>query len=193
MAFTNNTWARVSTGTYDVAPVIFAYQTHDSLSTVTASGYFNDAPEVGNNDIIIVTAGSVAQMLQTTLTGTTFTTTVVNQVPPSNSIDSEHYVDGSIDTVHLADNSITAVKQASGTYPLYSKLYTTTGGGTSETITFSGLLTTDIVLVHRHTKGATPVTCQESKISAADTISLTFSADPSTDHKFNIAVFRPLN
>ena len=205
MAFDASTWGRMSASVYDGSVVLFTYSTSDSLATVTTAGYFDNASEVGGDDAILVSTSDSFKLLKTSLSGTTLTASVVDDgnTLADDSIDSQHYVDGSIDAVHLSSNSVTtdkiadgavtAVKQGTGLYPIYSKLYTTTGGSTSETITVSGLQTTDIVIADMNDHGATPVSCNERRVSAADTIYLQFSADPGNDHKMNIIVFRPLN
>lgn len=266
MAFSRNGFSRASSGVNDSNVVLYAYDTDDTIATVTASGYFNGVSELGGSDVILVTASDYARFLITTITGTTVTTAVLDdgntpaagsitsamlaansviagkygpasittadisatagilgsQLASStivannisanavvtagildanvtkaklaadsvdgtkiedNALDSEHYTDGSIDAAHMAP----------GLVPLYSKLYTTTGGSTTETITFSGLQITDIVIADMNTHGATPVSCNERRISVADTIYLKFNADPGNDHKMNILVYRPLN
>jgi hypothetical protein len=50
-------------------------------------------------------------------------------------------------------------------------------------------LATDIVQVTLHTEGAVPVTVVKAE-TGADVINVTFSADPSTDHKINYTVLR---
>ena len=56
MAFLLSGWARVAAGTYDDSVVVFAYDTPDSIATITAAGYFDTAPQVGGNDVIISSA-----------------------------------------------------------------------------------------------------------------------------------------
>jgi hypothetical protein len=67
--------------------------------------------------------------------------------------------------------------------------YTTLGGGTSESISVSGVLATDVVLVTIKTAGATP----RSIVAAAagsNSIAVTFSGNPLTDHVLQYVVFR---
>lgn len=72
----------------------------------------------------------------------------------------------------------------------WSGQLTTVGGSAVETFTVAGLATTDLANVSIVTSGATPVTVLSAYISAADTLSVTFSADPSTDHVISVEVNR---
>lgn len=67
--------------------------------------------------------------------------------------------------------------------------FTTAGGDTDETITVTGVVATDIVLVTMHTAGATPVTIVDASASAGQ-IDVDMSADPSTDHVLSYVVLR---
>lgn len=70
--------------------------------------------------------------------------------------------------------------------------YTTAGGAAAEAITISGLLATDIATVTLQTAGATPRTISKAACTA-DTLTITFSGDPSTDHVVAYTVFRALS
>lgn len=67
--------------------------------------------------------------------------------------------------------------------------FTTAGGDATETITVTDALATDIVLVDIHTVGSTPVLIVTS-LAIADAITVTMSADPSTDHVLSYVVMR---
>ena len=67
--------------------------------------------------------------------------------------------------------------------------FTTAGGDASESIPATGVLASDLVLVQVKTKGATPVTVAAA-ISAANAITVTLSADPTTDHVLKYVVLR---
>lgn len=71
----------------------------------------------------------------------------------------------------------------------FAGTFTTAGGDASETITVTGALGTDIVVVSVKTAGVTP----RSIVAAAagtDAIAVTLSGDPSTDHVLQYAVLR---
>lgn len=67
---------------------------------------------------------------------------------------------------------------------------TTVGGAAVETFTVPGLATTDLVNVTIATSGATPVTVLAAYVSAANTLSVTFSSNPSSDHTISVEAYR---
>lgn len=67
---------------------------------------------------------------------------------------------------------------------------TTVGGAAVETFTIPGAITADLVNVTIATSGATPVTILASYISAANTLSVTFSSNPSSDHVISVELYR---
>lgn len=72
----------------------------------------------------------------------------------------------------------------------WSGQLTTVGGNAVETFTVAGLATTDLVNVSIATSGASPVTVLAAYVSAANTLSVTFSSDPSSDHVISVEVYR---
>ena len=72
----------------------------------------------------------------------------------------------------------------------WSGQLTTVGGSAVETFTVAGLATTDLVNVSIATSGASPVTVLAAYVSAANTLSVTFSANPSSDHVISVEVYR---
>lgn len=66
----------------------------------------------------------------------------------------------------------------------------TVGGNAVETFTVAGLATTDLVNVTIATSGATPVTVLAAYVSAANTLSVTFSSNPSSDHTISVTAYR---
>lgn len=71
----------------------------------------------------------------------------------------------------------------------YAGTFTTLGGDTTESITVTGALATDIVTVTVKTAGAVPVSIVAAT-AATNAITVTTSADPSTDHVLQYLVFR---
>lgn len=90
---------------------------------------------------------------------------------------------------NLAPASVTADKMAAGVLPINNQVHTTVAGATN-TITIAGVVATDVVQATINTVGASPVTIV-SAAAGAGNVAVTFSADPSTDHRVNISVFRP--
>jgi hypothetical protein len=72
---------------------------------------------------------------------------------------------------------------------VFGGAHTTTGGAAAENFTVTGVLSTDIVVAEVATQGGTPRTLN-AVTAAANSIHLTFSGDPSTDHVVNYLVFR---
>jgi len=78
---------------------------------------------------------------------------------------------------------------AAAAVPVYSGTFTTAGGDASESISVSGVTSTDVVAVTVKTAGGTP----RSIVAAAagtNAIAVTMSGDPSTDHVLQYIVFR---
>jgi hypothetical protein len=77
--------------------------------------------------------------------------------------------------------------------PAYAAIYagnhTTVGGAAAEAKTVTGVLSTDIVMATLKAKGATPRTILIT-VPTTNTITFTFSGDPSTDHVVSYVVFR---
>lgn len=67
--------------------------------------------------------------------------------------------------------------------------HTTAGGDAAESITVSGALSSDLVLVQVKTAGGTPRSIVAST-AAAGAINVTMSGDPSTDHVLSYVVLR---
>ena len=72
----------------------------------------------------------------------------------------------------------------------WSGSLTTVGGSAVETFTIAGITTADLVNVTIKTSGATPVTILASNVSAANTVEVTFSSNPSSDHVISVEVYR---
>lgn len=75
---------------------------------------------------------------------------------------------------------------------VHSSIYTTVGGSATESVTVSGATASDVVSVTMHTEGATPVTIKRAEATTSS-ITVEFSADPSSDHQINVLVFKPVS
>lgn len=178
MAFLREGFSRISSGVNDSNVVMYAYDTDDAIATVTASGYFNDATEIGGSDVILVTASDAARFLLTTVSGSTVTTTVMDGVTA-----------GSITTDELATAAVTPAKATLGAMSSFTAVHTTTGGSSTETVTAAGVTVGAAVFAFMNTQGATPITILQASCTTAGQITVACSGDPSTDHKFNIIAF----
>lgn len=98
-----------------------------------------------------------------------------------------------VDNTKLADDAVSLENLDSGIEfafrAMFAGTFTTLGGDAAESITVTGATDTDIVVVTVKTAGAVP----RSIVAAAagtDTIAVTMSDDPSTDHVLQYVVFR---
>ena len=69
--------------------------------------------------------------------------------------------------------------------------HTTAGGAAAEAITVTGALATDLAIATVHTVGASPQVIVTT-VASADTVTVTFAADPSTDHVVTYVVYRAM-
>lgn len=91
-----------------------------------------------------------------------------------------------------ADHTLVALLQVvlnNVTDKLYFGQHTTVGGGVSEDIAVVGLTSSHICTASMAVEGASPVSLKTA-ICGTDKITLTFSADPSSDHKINYSVIK---
>lgn len=70
----------------------------------------------------------------------------------------------------------------------FSGRVTTTGGSTTQTISIPGVKATDIVIATMNKVGATPVSIVSAN-PGVDSVVITFSGNPSTDHEFSYKVY----
>lgn len=98
-----------------------------------------------------------------------------------------------VTTVKILNANVTLAKLASGIAPShivkFAQSYTTLGGAAAEAVTIAGVAAGDIVSATLRQKGATPRTILTA-IPTTNTVTLTFSGDPSTDHIVDIVVHR---
>lgn len=97
------------------------------------------------------------------------------------------------ETISPADASVVLADLSAGIAPShvvkYGGKFTTLGGDATETITVSGLASTDIVHVTVQTAGGTPRSIVAA-IPTTNTITVTLSGDPSTDHILGYVCWR---
>ena len=100
---------------------------------------------------------------------------------------------GACTTAVIETNAVTFSKMAVTMQPQrlvkFSGTHTTAGGSATESITVTGVITSDIVHVTMEAEGAVAVTLLTSKTNT-DAVDLKFSADPSTDHVVTYTVLR---
>lgn len=74
-------------------------------------------------------------------------------------------------------------------FPVFAGTYKTLGGAAAEAITITGLLSTDVVQVVLRQKGASAKTILTA-LPTTNTLTVTFSGDPSTDHIIDYVIVR---
>lgn len=98
-----------------------------------------------------------------------------------------------IDNTKLQDSCVSLENLDSGIYPshicVFAGTHVTVGGSTAETINLAGVVGTDIATVMVHTRGGTPITV-DSAATGTDTIGVTMSGNPGTDHVLSYIVMR---
>ena len=150
----------------------------DALATIRASAYFNEfSNQLTKNDWLYIVGTDGADLVN--ITSTTGATPVT--------------VAEFITTTDIADGSITLPKLATGISPSHVVKFgakvTTAGGAAAEAFTVTGALATDVAAVVMQNQGAVARTILEVAVTT-DTLTVTFSADPSTDHVIYYQIFR---
>lgn len=98
-----------------------------------------------------------------------------------------------VTTVKLLDANVTLAKLAPGITPShvikYGAQYTTVGGAAAEAIAIAGVLATDLAFVQLVAPGGNMVTVSIA-VCTANTLTVTFSADPGNDAMINYQIIR---
>jgi hypothetical protein len=163
MAFDLKLWGVVSTTANTKAPAVFSYlNATDNAATIKTSAYFNSkAGDIKIGDLIYMySSDAISQILKVTAVSPNVTVAVLS---------------GGLTVSHAI---------------VYAGRRNTTGGAASEAFTVTGALTTDEVFITIHTKGGTPRTVVQAKVTSANTVTVEFSGDPSTDHIISYELIR---
>lgn len=98
-------------------------------------------------------------------------------------------------TNEIADGAVTADKMASAVTPSHVVKFagqpTTAGGAAAEAITVTGALATDLAFVQMVDDGTNNTTIVNAVVTA-DTLTVTFSADPGADAVINYQILRAI-
>jgi hypothetical protein len=93
----------------------------------------------------------------------------------------------------IANSAVTKAKLAAGVKASHMVVYAAANvasvSGAANVVSVPGVLATDAVFIQLRAVGAAPATVLTA-LPAADQITVTFSADPSTDHAFDYQVIR---
>lgn len=166
--------------------------TSETWATIVASAYFNTfINEFSVGDWILIRASDDAGFVN--VTSVTTNVTVSAATLPINSVATDNIQADAVTNAKLADDSVSLEQLDSGITPshitVFAGKHTTTGGDATEAITVPGALATDLVFCQLHTVGATPRTVLTG-VASADTVTIVFSGDPSTDHVVAYQVLR---
>lgn len=208
------------TGLSGVYPRFIYIETDDTLAEVTATGYLNTLKEnfqfqFDERMMALVSvksspgsSSSEVALLDITKSGNDWSlipslsqvSLDEGQILVGNSSNVGTGVDMSGDAtisnsgeVTLEDDSVSLENLDDGITPshitVFADEHTTAGGAAAEAITVTGVLATDLVFAQLHTEGTTPRTILTA-VASADTVTITFSGDPSNDHVVTYQVLR---
>lgn len=163
MAFDKANFAMMSGGLVQgTAPKMFGYVSSvDTLATIKATGYFNDYVDILDIHDLIYLHG----------TDTEDVVKIVDLTP-----------DVIVITIGTGGGVPTHYIYASG-------VHTTVGGGLTEFVPVTGVVSTDIVFTQLATVGASPTNIVSAQTGTGQ-FGITFGADPLTDHLVSWQVIR---
>lgn len=148
-----------------------------------------DAAGAATNDIT-VTGAAVGDLAFACFAGTDDTDQVGGaKISAANTL--TVYLSANPGTSHTISYAVFApvARKLPAYYIAYAGVHTTAGGAAAEAITVTGALATDVAIVTLNDKGSTPRLITKSVLTA-DTLTVTFADDPSTDHKVNYMILR---
>lgn len=159
---------------------------------VTAGDLADDAVETVHIKDLNVTTAKLAALAVTAAKLDADAVTTVKILDAN--VTTAKILDANVTTAKILDANVTLAKLAAGITPSHvvkfgDDAFTTVGGAAAEAITVAGVLATDIVHVTLRAVGSTPRTILTA-IPSTDTITVTFSGDPSSDHIVTYSVLR---
>lgn len=187
-------------------PQQWAYQAGtDAAATVEANGYFYyfaDWTQVSNynqgnflqvGDVIYCVCSDGNVTLSVTQIGSIIETEVQDFVIPPGSITANDLAANSVTTAAILNANITLAKLAVGITPShvvkFAGRYTTLGGAAAEAINIPGVLTTDFPFIQSANRGPNTVSVFIA-VPTANTLTVTFSADPGAGAIVNYQILR---
>lgn len=194
MAFDVNYMGRVSTSANNSTQKMWVYNgtstgSNEAVATIAASGYFNafqvnmtlGLGPLGLDDVIIIHGNDASAMYSVTAVVTNVTVSAFAAV-------------GVVGTANIQDAAVTLAKLAAGITPShvikFADQVTTAGGAAAEVITVTGAVAaTDRAFVQVVDNGTNNVTVLQAVVTA-DTLTVTFSADPGNDAVINYQLIR---
>jgi len=172
-------FTRASTGQTDGGPpTIYTHDTSDAIATVIASGYYNSKDVLHLNDLIFISASDDSNLYR--VTGTNPTTIAA------------YYTSGTPAADSIALTMLDAALKAKVNAVVGAGIYDYTGTSTTFTVTVTGALVTDSVIVSANVNGAggSPIVFDSMAVTAADTVTVVLAQAPGAGSKFNYTVTR---
>lgn len=173
-------------GEVGVYPKLVQIETDNTLAEVMATGYLNKLVDQG----FPFDQRQMAMVSTKTTPASTTSAVYIMQVAKSGS---NWSLTAPIATEMLQDGSITLAKLATGVKPShivkYADQLTTVGGAAAEAFTVTGALATDLAFVQVVDDGTSNVTVLMAVVTA-DTLTVTFSANPGNDTVINYQLLR---
>ena len=167
------------------ASAVFSYQTTaDDIATVAAANYFADVVyNLAVGDVIYCVASDANEFRVISAVDREAGTVATVSFTAA----------GAVGTANITDGAVTLAKLDSGIAPSHVVKFagqeTTAGGAAAEPITVTGALATDLAFVQLVDEGTNTVSVVEAVVTA-DTLTVTFSADPGADAVINYQLLR---
>ena len=194
MAFVLNNLNNVTSGAAGAGARVWAYiSADDDVATIGASGYFNSVTSrLTQNDLVYAVGTDAGVILQvSSATGATTVTCAIYAA--AGSIGTSQLVDDAVTNAKLADDAVSLENLDAGITPSHIVAFagqgTTTGGSATEAIAVTGALVSDLAFVQMVDNGTNNVTIIDAVVTA-DTLTVTFSGDPSSDTVINFQLLR---
>lgn len=182
-------------------PQWWGYKTDDTIATVSANGYFRYYADFFASSLyskvllvgdIIYCVCSDGNVQLTVLTVDPQITTAATTVS-ANTVNTAAIQNAAVTTPKIADANVTLAKLAAGITPShvikFGAQHTTVGGAAAEAIVINGVLATDLAFVQLVDEGTNTVTVSWA-VCTANTLTITFSADPGNDAIVNYQIIR---
>lgn len=209
-----------TTGLIDIAPRIIYIDTDSTLSQVTATGFLNDIVNnqgivLKESDMALVStktspSATTTQVawLEVSKSGENWSLVASNTTLPLSSANifvgnasgvatgvamSGDVAINNSGATTIQNNAVELAMLASGITPShvvkFGGQHTTVGGGAAEAITVTGAAATDLAFVQMVDDGTNNVTIVNAVVTT-DTLTVTFSGDPSNDTIINYQLLR---
>ncbi len=180
-------------------PVSWIYQqTADTLTTIRASGYFNDwTNNLSQNDYLYIVGSDGADWVNVSSATGAATVTTVEFITAGDiadgSITAAKLATDAVETVKIKDANVTLAKLAAGITPShvvkFAAKLTTVGGTDTETFSVSGITSTDFVYTQLIERGTNIADILQA-VTGTNEFVVKFTIDPGNDAEFYYQILR---